>query len=144
MTPTIWSDKFRQRLNGHSPGDAAQVMGLVDAVLATAREASASDVHLVPQESSLAMQFRLDGVLQPVAYMQVSGTPEGYCSALQRELIAALHAAGHATPAQCLAMDRFAFYERVKQAFAIVHTGELQPYANVIFKKGVIAEALRA
>lgn len=84
------------------------------------------------------------GVLQPVAYMQVSGTPEGYCSALQRELIAALHAAGHATPAQCLAMDRFAFYERVKQAFAIVHTGELQPYANVIFKKGVIAEALRA
>lgn len=67
MTPTIWSEKFRQRLNGHSPGDAAQVMSVVDAVLATAREASASDVHLVPQESSLAMQFRLDGVLQPVA-----------------------------------------------------------------------------
>ena len=84
------------------------------------------------------------GVAQPVAYMQVSGTPDGYCSALQREVLAALGAASQATPAQCQAMERFAFYARVKTAFAIVLTGELQPYANFIFKKGVIAEALRA
>ena len=84
------------------------------------------------------------GVAQPVAYMQVSGTPDGYCSALQREVMGALDAAGHAAPAQCQPMERFAFYDRVQQAFAIVLTGELQPYANFIFKKGVIAEALRA
>ena len=41
-------------------------------------------------------------------------------------------------------MERFAFYDRVRNAFAIVQTGELQPWANFIFKKGVIAEALRA
>ncbi len=81
-------------------------------------------------------------VAQPVAYMQVSGTAEGYLSAQQRALMAALAAAGHASAAQCQAMERFAFYDRVKDAFAIVHTGELQPFANVILKKGVLGEAL--
>ena len=36
------------------------------------------------------------------------------------------------------------FYERVRGAFAVVQTGERQGWANFIFKKGVIAEALRA
>ena len=39
---------------------------LVDAVLAAARSADASDIHLVPAESGLAMAWRIDGVLQPV------------------------------------------------------------------------------
>ncbi len=80
---------------------------------------------------------------QPVAFMQVSGTPQGYLSGLQRDVIARLQAAGWAQPAQCQATERFAFYERVRGAFAIVHTGELQPYGNFLFKKGVISEALR-
>ncbi len=81
-------------------------------------------------------------VAQPVAYMQVGDTPPGYRSALQRDVIAMLEAGGHATSAQCEALERFAFYDRVKRCFAIVHTGELQPYANFVFKKGVIAEPL--
>ncbi len=83
-------------------------------------------------------------VAQPVAYMQVSDTPAGYRSALQRDVIAALEARGWARTDQCEAVERFAFYDRVRRAFAIVHTGELQPFANFIFKKGVIAEALAA
>lgn len=35
-------------------------------------------------------------------------------------------------------LDRFAFYERAKQAYAIVATSERQLYANIILKKGVI------
>jgi L-fucose mutarotase len=35
-------------------------------------------------------------------------------------------------------MERFAFYERSKKAYAIVATGEGAQYANVILKKGVI------
>jgi L-fucose mutarotase len=81
-------------------------------------------------------------VEQPVAYMQVGGTAPGYRSAQQRAVIGSLQAAGWATPAQCEAVERFAFYARVRSAFAIVHTGEQQPWANFIFKKGVIAEAL--
>ncbi len=81
-------------------------------------------------------------VAQPVAYMQVCDTPEGYRSALQRQVIDRLGEAGWAEASQCAAMERFAFYERVRGAYAIVHTGELQPYANFLFKKGVLAEAL--
>ena len=33
--------------------------------------------------------------------------------------------------------ERFAFYERAKQAFAVVMTGELAKYGNIILKKGV-------
>lgn len=83
-----------------------------------------------------------EAVAHPVATMQVSHWPDGRQSALQRQLIARLAERGWARPAQCEAMERFAFYERVRSAFAIVHTGELQPYANVILKKGVIADAL--
>jgi L-fucose mutarotase len=39
-------------------------------------------------------------------------------------------------------MERFRFYERVSRAYAIVQTGEMQPFANFLFKKGVIANAL--
>jgi L-fucose mutarotase len=34
-------------------------------------------------------------------------------------------------------IDRFAFYERAKAAFAIVMTGETAKYGNIILKKGV-------
>jgi L-fucose mutarotase len=83
-------------------------------------------------------------VAQPIAYMQVSDTAEGYRSAFQREAISAFEAAGLATGLQCEAIERFAFYERVRGVHAIVQTGDLQPYANFVFKKGVIGEELRA
>ena len=34
-------------------------------------------------------------------------------------------------------LERFAFYERAKGAFAIVMTGETAKYGNIILKKGV-------
>ncbi|KAK3094843.1 hypothetical protein FSP39_006947 [Pinctada imbricata] len=34
-------------------------------------------------------------------------------------------------------VERFAFYDRAKKAFAVVHTGELAKYGNIILKKGV-------
>jgi L-fucose mutarotase len=34
-------------------------------------------------------------------------------------------------------IDRFAFYERARKAFAVVMTGETRTYANIILKKGV-------
>lgn len=82
-------------------------------------------------------------VERPAAYMQVGGSAAGYRSALQREVIGALVGAGHAAETQFEPMERFAFYERTRGAYAIVQTGELQPWANFLFKKGVIAEALR-
>ncbi|WP_040952653.1 RbsD/FucU family protein [Gorillibacterium massiliense] len=37
-------------------------------------------------------------------------------------------------------VERFAFYERAKNAYAIVATGEGALYANLILKKGVVTE----
>jgi L-fucose mutarotase len=42
-----------------------------------------------------------------------------------------------ATPATAY-IDRFAFYERARTAFAVVMTGETVKYGNIILKKGVI------
>ena len=35
-------------------------------------------------------------------------------------------------------IERFAFYDRAKTAYAVVATGEKALYANIILKKGVI------
>jgi L-fucose mutarotase len=37
-------------------------------------------------------------------------------------------------------IERFAFYERTKQAYVIVTTGERAPRANIILKKGVVRD----
>lgn len=92
---------------------------------------------------ALLSVFPLDAaVAQPVAYMKVCDTPAGYASVLQQSVLDLLAQTGSAGPAQCEAVERFAFYDRVKQAYAVVQTGEMQPYANFTFKKGVIADAL--
>ncbi|MGY3439906.1 RbsD/FucU family protein [Marinovum sp. KMM 9879] len=41
-------------------------------------------------------------------------------------------------PAPLGKLERFAFYDRAKTAFAIVQTGETRLYGNIILKKGVI------
>jgi L-fucose mutarotase len=97
------------------------------------RRACAAVLSLLPLDAAVA---------HPVAYMQVSGTADGYRSALQRRVIDDLTEAGHAQSSQCEAVERFAFYARVQRAFAILRTGEMQPYGNFIFKKGVISDAL--
>jgi L-fucose mutarotase len=43
---------------------------------------------------------------------------------------------GHA---EAGSLERFAFYERAAQAFAVVATGEGRIYGNILLKKGVLA-----
>ena len=78
----------------------------------------------------------------PIAYMQVSGTEPPYRTALQREVLDALapHLQRHQTAE---AIERFAFYERARSAYAVLITGETQPFGNFILRKGVIDEPLR-
>lgn len=37
-------------------------------------------------------------------------------------------------------VERFAFYERARKAYAVVATGETAIYANIILKKGVVIQ----
>lgn len=44
------------------------------------------------------------------------------------------------TDAEFEHLERFAFYERAKEAYAVIATGESALYANVIIKKGVVVD----
>ncbi len=81
-------------------------------------------------------------VPHPAAFMAVSGEPEGYRSALQREVIGLLSEKMHSSQS-AESVERYAFYERARAACAYVLTGELQPFGNFILRKGVIGETLR-
>jgi L-fucose mutarotase len=79
----------------------------------------------------------------PVACMQVGGTDAPYLSALQREVVTYLQ--GKLAPgASVERIERYAFYDQASIAYAIVVTGEMQPWGNFILHKGVIGELLRA
>ena len=59
--------------------------------------------------------------------------------AVQREVQAAIdRAEGRARP--MLSLERFAFYEAAKRAYAVIRTGERRFYGNVILRKGVIGQ----
>jgi L-fucose mutarotase len=81
-------------------------------------------------------------VAYPAAYMQVGGTMPPYRSALQREVIALL-APLFGDDQDAEGVERYEFYGRARDAFAIVVTGEAQPWGNFILRKGVIGEPLR-
>lgn len=81
-------------------------------------------------------------VPHPAAFMTVSGQPDGYRSALQREVVALL-APEMQSRQSAESVERYAFYERARCAYAFVLTGELQPFGNFILRKGVIGETLR-
>src|SRR6218665_309148 len=83
-----------------------------------------------------------EDIPHPVAYMQVGATEPPYRSALQREAVALLAGLG-LDSGQAEGVERFAFYERARKAYAIVVTGELQPWGNFILRKGVICASLR-
>ncbi|MBP6853713.1 MAG: RbsD or FucU transport [Rhodoferax sp.] len=122
---------------------------LADANFTAVRLAAGKPVLRLPGTSMARMVKAVDSVLplatdvdHPVAFMQVSGTTAPYLSALQREVLALLQpsmlAHQRAEP-----IERHAFYARVQDAFAIVVTGELQPFGNFILRKGVIGDTLR-
>ena len=73
-----------------------------------------------------------DFVDVPAVTMEVVGSPNEVPPAVA-ELRAVVGDRG-----QCGTLERFAFYARDKQCFAIVQTGETRLYGNIILKKGVV------
>jgi len=99
-----------------------------------------ADGHGVPELLEAIMRFfPLDGFVdRPVALMAVvPGDPtkptiwEKYRSILK---------AADESFKDFEFVERFDFYERAKQAYAILATGEAAIYANIILKKGIVVE----
>ena len=66
---------FERMLPQRPPGDTQYVPEVVVVILAAARSAGASDVHLIPSETGLGMSWRVDGVLQEVWTFPVELVP---------------------------------------------------------------------
>ena len=69
--------------------------------------------------------------------MEVVGDPLRV-EPVQAEVQAAIDAA-EGRPRTMVGIERFAFYERAKGAYAVIQTGERRFYGCFIFRKGVIA-----
>jgi L-fucose mutarotase len=79
--------------------------------------------------------FELDSYARPLVMMEVvSG--DTLDPAVERDYMDTIrrHAAAAPTPER---IERHAFYARARGAFAIVMTGELRKYGNLLLKKGV-------
>lgn len=72
----------------------------------------------------------------PVARMQVVGNPAGVVPIFARMQAVLDRAEGRGVTMQTL--ERFAFYDAAKAAFAIIRTADSGPYGCFILKKGVV------
>lgn len=97
------------------------------------------DGHGVPELMEAILKvFPLDTyVEQPVSLMEVMpGDPvETPIWDTYKEIVGKYDERGEAAVGN---IERFAFYEEAKQAYAIVTTGEMALYANVMLQKGVV------
>lgn len=99
------------------------------------------DGHGVPELLDAILQvFPLDSYVEhPVSLMEVMpGDPvETPIWDTYKEIVAKHDERG----AACVGnIERFAFYEEAKKAYAVIATGEKALYANVILQKGVVVE----
>jgi L-fucose mutarotase len=74
----------------------------------------------------------------PAAVMAVVGDPKAVPPPVREFQPIVDAAAGR--PVRLVPLERFAFYERARAAFAIVATGDTRAYGNILLTKGVISE----
>ncbi|MCU0827800.1 MAG: ribose ABC transporter [Tabrizicola sp.] len=72
----------------------------------------------------------------PISRMQVVGDPDREMPIFARMQTVVDGAEGR--PIQMQALERFAFYDAAKRAFAIIRTADSGPYGCFILKKGVV------
>ncbi|CAM3415101.1 RbsD/FucU domain-containing protein [Paenibacillus lupini] len=96
------------------------------------------DGHSVPELLDAILQlFPLDQYVEkPAALMQVVPGDPAETPIWEQYRSIIVQRSGLEEPFE--EVERFAFYERAKKAYAIVATGESAIYANLILKKGVI------
>jgi L-fucose mutarotase len=97
------------------------------------------DGHNIPELlEAILLLFPLDPyVAKPTALMQVVEGDAVETPIWKQYQTIITQNSGISEPME--QMERFAFYERAKNAYAIIATGEAALYANIILKKGVIA-----
>ena len=93
----------------------------------TAAEAAEAVLSVMPLDSF---------VDDSAARMEVVGAPDEV-PPVQQEVQEVIDAA-EGKPWPMVSIERFAFYERAKQAYCVIQTGERRFYGCIAFRKGVI------
>ncbi|MDR0902749.1 MAG: L-fucose mutarotase [Opitutaceae bacterium] len=84
--------------------------------------------------------FELDGYVPAPLVMMAANGGDTLDPAVEAAYLAPVRRHAPAAPA-IARIDRFAFYERTRAAFAVVMTGETAKYGNILLKKGVTPSA---
>jgi L-fucose mutarotase len=90
-------------------------------------------------EAVLSLMPLDEYVEAPLTVMEVVGDP-GQIPETVKDFQAVANAA-EGKPVKVASVERFAFYERSRTAFAVVATAETRLYGNVLVRKGVIRPA---
>jgi L-fucose mutarotase len=138
--PSIISPELLKVLMEMGHGDEIVLADANFPAVSNARLLVRADGHSIPALLQAILQlFPLDTYVQyPAAIMQVvSG--DTYEPVIWDEYRQILKMSGEKFH-DFEYIERFAFYERARKAYAIVATGEGALYANIILKKGVIKE----
>lgn len=85
--------------------------------------------------SAVTPLFELDQYVKSPLIMMAAVPGDSLDPTVEARYLAAIAAHVETVPS-IEQIDRFAFYERAKQAYAVVVTGELAKYGNIILKKG--------
>lgn len=137
--PAILSPELLKILMEMGHGDELVIGDGNFPAASTAKRLIRCDGHGVPELLDAILRlYPLDAqVASPVALMQVGpGDPMPEIWSKYQRLVDSHN--GHATGIE--RVERFAFYDRARAAYAVVATGEKALYANIILKKGVVTE----
>jgi|SRR3954465_10423886 L-fucose mutarotase len=124
------------RAMGH--GDELAIVDANYPAMSSGRPVLRADGALVPQVASAVLALMpLDEFVPCAAFhMQVVENPTAQVPIFEE--FRSLLRKYEPKMAKLEGIERFAFYERVKQCYAVVATGERRLYGNLILKKGIV------
>ncbi|TVR55721.1 MAG: L-fucose mutarotase [Puniceicoccaceae bacterium] len=96
----------------------------------------ADGLEIAPLLDAILPLFELDGYVPDPLAMMAPVEGDTLDPEVERRYRAAIERHQPGAPA-ILRLERFAFYERARGAFAVLMTGETAKYGNLILKKGV-------
>lgn len=136
--PSIISPELLKILDEMGHGDEIVIGDGNFPAASNAKRLVRCDGHNVPELLDAILKLiPLDTYVEsPVMLMQTGeGDPEPVIWAEYRDIVNKNN--GETKMSE---IERFAFYDRAKEAYAIIATSESALYANIILKKGVVTE----
>ncbi len=102
-----------------------------------ARVIRADGIRIPQLLDGILALINLDSYVEDPVVMMAPVPGDALDEEVERSYRAVIDARWSGTP-PTVRIERFAFYERAKKAFAVVMTGETVKYGNIILKKGVV------